>query len=560
MINRSATTIPMPLNIVGSSTFGRYPTISIEKTYNMLMSDGWMVPYAGYKIGIPASALGDGTEGRGLHTSSKLNRLIAVVNQNVYLINIIFNQQTQQVTYQNTKIGELQSSSGVVWITENNKPQICISDGISIYIYDPTLSPSFRAVSTTFIPGQVDFHDTYFLCAARADGFYTPPANNTWRLSESNDGTTWPDDAAHIGLLQTKPDNVQAVIRVPSKGNMVFVFGKTVVEPWFDVGYQLFPYQRNTSQNIDYGCLNPATIARLDEMVVWLGINEETGPIILVSQGGMPEKVSTDGIDFLLSSLQSPQDSQGFLFRQDGHILYHINFYSDNLSLFIDFASDGSKKIYHASDENLNYFIASEVAFINNQYYFLSKNNGNLYIFDTLFTTYDGKTVPRIRTCKNIRNVKQEPFIANDVGFTIETGNTDYEFQDLGDIYLITEDGKKYITEGGPVFIQSEDGIFLETEDLNLFVSEQTDTSDFFFLISEQRDIVATLPRVDLAISIDGGDHFSSYDPQILPPIGQRKNKLMWWQIGWSNDLICQFRFWGLGRFVATDGIVNIRQ
>lgn len=560
MLNRSQTTKEVPLNIVGSSTFGRYPVISIEKTYNMFESDSWLVPYAGYKLGIPSSALGGSTEGRGLHTSSKLNRLIGVFGRNVYLINIVFNQSTQQVTYQVIPIGTLQTSTGTVYIAENNKPQICISDGISIYIYDPTLSPTFQAITTNFIPGQVDFHDTYFICAAKADGFYNPPANNTWRLSASNDGTSWPDDAAHIGLLQTKPDNVQAVIRVPSKGNMVFVFGMTVVEPWFDVGYQLFPYQRNTSQNIDYGCLNPATIARLDELVVWLGINESTGPVILYSQGGMPEKVSTDGIDFLLSSLQTPSDSQGFLFRQDGHILYHINFYSDNLSLFIDFRPDGTHKIYHASDENLNYFIGSSVAFINNQYYFISKNNGNLYIFDTLFTTYDGKTIPRIRTCKNIRNIKQEAFITNDVGFTIESGNTDYEIQDLGQIYLITQDGKFIITQGAPIFIQTQDGKYIQLQNGNLLVSQQVDTTDFDYLISEQHDIEYTLPRVDLSISIDGGQHFSSYDSQYLPPIGQRANKLMWWQIGWSNDLVCQFRFYGLGRFVATDGVANIRQ
>jgi hypothetical protein len=599
MITRQQNSEAKPLNIVGSSTFGRYPKISIEKTYNMFMSDSWMVPYSGYELAISSLALGNGTEGRALHTSIKLNRLIGVFNANVYLINISFDQRTRKViASQAIKIGELQTTSGIVYISENNKPQVLLSDGTSLYIYDQTLTPNFQVITTSFIPGYIDFHDTYFLCAASADGFYNPPANNTWRLSAQNDGTTWPDDAASIGLLQTKPDNTQAVVRFPSKGNMIFVFGKTVAEPWFDVGYQLFPYQRNTSFNVDYGCLNPTTIASMDEMIVWLGINEKGGPIVFYSDGGIPKQITTDGFDYVLANMQNPSDSQAFIYRQDGHIFYHINFYTDNLSFFVDFLKDGSHKIYHACDEHGNYFIASVVAFFNNQYYFVSKNNGNLYTFDTVFSTYDGAEIPRIRTCKNIRNIQQEPFVANDCGFTIETGSTNYVPQNLGPIYLttqdkfarhfelvtqdrkplVTQDGKrlitqqvntcdtycapprKYVTEGATIFFITQDGNYLLTQDGENLVSQQNDPTDFNYLISQQPEIYQTVPRVDLSISIDGGEHFSSYDAQYLPPIGQRKSKLAWWQLGWSNDMVCQFRFWGLGRFVVTDGVVNIRQ
>jgi len=205
-------------------------------------------------------------------------------------------------------------------------------------------------VPLTFTPGYLTFHDTYFILAASNDTNYTPPANNTWRLSAQNNGLLWPSDQTGIGLLQTKPDNVQAVVRFPSKGNMIFVMGETVTEAWFDTGAQGFPYQRTNQFNIDYGCISPATVAFMDEYVVWLAQNEKSGPIILYSNGGMPEKITTDGIDFLFSTLQNPQDSQAFMYRQDGHLFYHINFYSDNLSLFYDFVT---KKIYHASDQTL---------------------------------------------------------------------------------------------------------------------------------------------------------------------------------------------------------------
>jgi hypothetical protein len=688
MITRGQNFQEIPLNIVGSSTFGRYPKISIEKTYNMFMSDNFMVTYGGYHSVIS----GLGTAGRAIHASTKLNKMVAVINENVYLVETFYNHNTAQSEGSIlTKIGTLQTSIGDVFIAENNKPQILISDNSALYVYDTSLIPladcyvattanltatysngsagvnatltnagaqsaftvdgvsppinsrilvkdqnanatfqngvyTLTTVGTgstnwiltratdyndsdlivprvtvkvtngtansgktwvqskhvltvgtdpivfvargdwsffqpvpglSFTPGYIEFHDTYFLCAARDDTFYNPPADNTWRLSAQNDGTLWLNDAASIGLLQSKPDNTQAIIRFPSRGNLIFVMGQVVTEAWIDQGLQLFPYTRSTSFNIDYGCANPNTIASMDELVVWLGQNEKSGPVIMYSTGGMPKRITTDGIDYVLSNLQTPSDAEAFMYRQDGHIFYHINFYSDNLSLFYDFNTD---KFYHACDENLNYFIAKEVAFFNDQYYFVAKDSGDIFAFDTQITTYNGKTIPRIRVPKNIRLPTQDYFIGNDAGFTIEQGETPYQMQVGAQINLMTEDNKFLITDGSLIFLQTQDGNYLTDQNDNLLISEQLNTVDFFFLVEELNEIFNSVPRIDMSVSYDGGYSFSSDMPNYLNPIGQRQNKLMWWQLGAANDMVLQFKFWGIGRFVATDGIVNIRQ
>lgn len=568
MIARGQNFKQVPINIVGSSVFGRYPKINSEHTFNMFVSDNFLVPYSGYRIAVSSSSLLNGKVGRGIYSSTKLGKLIVVIGANVFLVTINFNpMQPQQFVSQVILIGTLQTSSGIVYITENNKPQIAISDGTSIYIYDPSSSPVLQTISTPdFIPGYITFHDTYFICAAKSDSFYTPPATNTWRLSAQNDGTSWPSGSANIGLLQTKPDNIQAVVRFPSKGNMIFVMGETVTESWFDTGAQLFPYQRNNQYNIDYGCLSPGSVAYMDEIAVWLAANEKSGPIILYSTGGMPEKITTDGIDYMFSLLTAPKDSQGFLYRQDGHLFYHINFYTDNLSFFIDF---NTKKIYQASDQNLNYYIASEVSFYNNQYYFITRNNGNIFALDTIYTTYQDvdpngsvhfHEIPQIRTCKNIRLPSQEYFIVNDIGFTIETGETDYQKQSTGVIYLITQDGNKIITQGNNVFFVTQDGNYILTQDGLNIVSQQFDLTDFNYLIDQNDGFIYTTPRVDLSLSYDGGASFGNDFPYVLNGVGQRRNRLMWWQCGAGNDVVPQFKFWSIGRSVVTDGIANIRQ
>lgn len=519
MIARGNNFQQYPLDIVGSSTFGRYPKISARRTYNMFMSDNFMVPYAGYVIAENASAFMGSKSGRGIYTSTKFNSIFIVMDNNAFRVQISFDPlSSTPYTTSITFIGNLTTPSGVVYIAENNLPQIAISDGANIYIYDANNLLLTKA-DINFVPGYITFHDTYFICAAKADGNYTPVATNTWRLSQSDNGLIWLNDSASIGFLQTKPDNTQAVVRFPSKGNMILVMGQIVTESWFDTGAQLFPYQRTNQFNIDYGCLSPATVAYMDELVVWLAANEQSGPIIMYSMGGMPEKVTTDGIDYFFSQLTNPSDSQAFIYRQDGHLFYHINFYADNVSLFVDFLPDGTHKIYHACDQNLNYFIAAKVAFYGNQYYFISKNTGNLYAFDTIYTTYQDSSsndttafyeTPRYRICGNIRLISQEYRIINDIGFTIETGETQYQY--------VTS-----IVDGVPVQ-------------------------------------VPVTPSVSLSMSRDGGATFGSDFKYQLNPIGQRTNRLMWWQCGIANDAVCQFNFSGMGRFVITDGIANLRQ
>jgi hypothetical protein len=60
-------------------------------------------------------------------------------------------------------------------------------------------------------------------------------------------------------------------------------------------------------------------------------------------------------------------------------------------------------------------------------------------------------------------------------------------------------------------------------------------------------------------MSYDGGQAFGAEWAYELPAIGYRRNRLMWWQGGLVNDAVAQFRFVGFGRFVATDGVMNVR-
>lgn len=454
-----------PLNIVGSTKFGRYPKISSEQTFNMIISDGWLVPYPGH---LKVATLSSGGKGRGLYSSGRYNHMIGVSDNRVTSIS-----KNMSVKL----LGHLDTSVGNVYIDENNAGQIAICDQSSIYIFDTNVG-SLSKVSTDFIPNYIEFHDSYFIAAS----------NNEWRLSDSNNGFVWPAGAANTGLLQTKPDEIQAVVRFPGKGNMVMVFGRTVTEFWYNTGTGIFPYQKNTFNNVDYGCVNQATIATNEDKVVWVGSNEKSGVFILFTNGTEVKKVSNDGITFKLSNLKRPTECYGFCFEQYGHHFYQVSWPRDNFTLLLDFDTGD---FFTLTNQDMNAHIAKRIAFFNNKYYFVSDFDDGLYEISSDYDTYDGMTIPRIRVCSNIRLPDQSKFVVSSVQMTLQQGNS------------------------------------------------------------------SEIQRVDFSMSKDGGESFSNYVGMDLNRLGDRRNRFYVNSLGWANDFVPQFRFWGKSNFVVTNGTVN---
>jgi len=513
----------IPLNIAGGTKFGRYPKISIEQTYNMMISDGWLVSFPAYSKVLFNNPNG---VGRRIFTSTRWGRMIAVVDNKVYAIASNLSVQALDFT--------LNTNSGDVFIDENNNYQIAICDQENIWIYNWQTGV---AINTTldFLPGYITYHDTYFISvdASVYQGQTAPLGNSTWRLSDSGNGLTWPDE--FTGAIQTKPDYAKAVVRIPGRGNQIFLQGNNVTEQWYDVGAPIFPYQKSTTANIDYGLVNPSTIAETDNLVAWLGQNEKSGLAILFSTGGEVQQISTDGINFKLGEVNVPTSSYGFCFKQYGHVFYVISFYdpSDNFSYAYDFLED---KFYTLTDEHFNVYIVKNICFFNNTYYFVSIRDGNIYELDGRFTTYNYGNglefeVPCVRICPNIRYPDASYFSINNITFTVEQG-TDLSAKSQPVFVLGSEDSHFYIA--------TQNNQLIGTESVLNYEAQQGQ------------------PAIDLALSKNGGMSFGSYERKTLNPVGDYKNRLVWWQGGAANDVVCKFRFVSFGRKVAADGEVII--
>lgn len=525
-----------PLNIVGSNTFGRNPKMSSEQTFNMIISDGWLVDSTGYKkiLNLPQKGIG-----RGIFTSVRGGFMIAVVNNTVYRISGPPNFLTAQQLF------KLNTFYGDITIDENVASEIGICDGQAVWIYNWRTNTSQAAVlpingntQQTITPGYITYHDGYFIVPDLT--------SSNWYLSKQNHGLIWDWGAGStyvFGAIQTKPTNAVAVLRAPGRGSLIYVFGLTVVELWQDTGAQLFPYQRNSSASIDYGCLSSTTIAAMDNYVAFLGANEKSGPAILVSAGGNFERLSTDGIDFKLADLHAPETSYAFFYRIDGHVFYQITFYDprDNYTLIYDF---NTKKFFYATDENMNFHIAEAVAFFNDTYYFVSLRDTGIYELNSKYTQYDYTDpsssdsvvkeylIPRVRICNSIEEDDTGPRVINRLTFPMEQGVDQYF--EMSEMY----------------FASSEDGFVIAQEAAPGYIGDW---------VSQEIRIESYAPRIDLTMSKDSGQTFGNASQHFLSTQGNRKNRVMFWNLGQVNDFVVQLRFWSKARVTVGNGLVEVR-
>lgn len=530
-----------PVAVVGSSSFGRYQKISSAKTYNMFISDEWLINTAGYQKILEILPQG---QGRGFFVSTRGNLIVAVINSFVYSISTNFVV---------TPIGNLNTQFGEVTIDENLNSQICIVDGLNAWIYNYVSGPfiTLQTISGTLIPNYVEYINTYFMF-----GNANLSTNGAaWYIYEFSTPTTITQVLNGQFALQSKPDFALAVVRLPGQSSNVLVFGKTVTEVWTNVG-GIPKFRKNSTINIDYGVASVSTIARSDTYVAWLGVNENNSPVIMVYTGQGATALSTDGIDYQLSQIQFPAQSTAMMYRQDGHLFYQLTFFNpaDNLTILYDF---NTQKFFNLTDFNVDYHPAREYILFQGDIYFISLKNGSIYQSSTDFTTYNENVqaaaiqdptlnleIPRTRIIETYRSENSEQFRVNSFEFTMEQGNdinvTPISLLGNEDL-LITEDqflppDDIIITEVGIPIGDEDSGAGIGLGDLP----------------------IPYRPRVDMTISRDGGITWSNTVKRDLNPIGVRQNIINWENMGSCNSITIKLRFWGTSRFVVYNGMMQI--
>lgn len=540
---------PVPVNVVGSSKFGVYPKISLEKTYNMYMSDDWLINYYGYKKVAEYTSVG---KGRGAYYSTRLDLNVIIIGTAVFIVSTGLGA---------TNIGNIENSTDEISIAENLAGQIAICDQNALYIIDTTAGYSLTKQifgtsgypTATVIPGYVFYHNSFFIVTS------TPQSSDSsnWYIFEPVSGNNTKVQLASGSSeatkpIQTKPDHCIAGCRIPGGGNNILLLGSSVGEIWTNVSEVTF-YRRVQSMNLDFGIASIETLAQDERYIMFLAQNSDNKYFLVLMSGNSWKAISTDGIDHLIESFYSPETSTAFFYRQDGHLFYQITFYDerDNISLFYDVTAD---VFYHTCDEKYDYHPARQCITFDNKAYFISLNDGCLYEMNSTYTTYDytladnneernqnnddsGFVIPRIRIMKAVRKTDCSIFTAIRFSFWLEQGITNFSDIDADNEIcfgaLITEDGANYIIAENGDIILAEGGYCIPN--LNR-------------------------PSVDLSFSKNGGQSFSTIVRNYLNTQGHYRNTINWNELGFCNEIILKLRFNSLNRVVCGPGTLEIYQ
>jgi hypothetical protein len=324
---------------------------------------------------------------RGLYTSSD-DRLFAVCENKFYEIG-----EGGAYPY-----GALNTTTGQVYFADNGN-QLVLTDGVYGYIFDlkkwTDSADVIREAGTfTRIPdaafpggGRVAFINGVFVV--------NKPNSGEFRYSDPYDGRVW--NALNHYNAEGAPDGLLA--NIVSK-NELWLIGKQTSEVWYMTGDAEDPFARVHGALNNIGTAAADSVATNGNTVFWLGSNAAGQGVVWAATGYNPERISTHGVEYLISGLSRIDDAVGYCYQQEGHAFYVLNFLTGGKTLVYDQTTG----LWHERA----YFDATNGVFQSHpvtchsawkgQNFVGGYRNGKIYTFDFDTYTDDGETIKRVRT------------------------------------------------------------------------------------------------------------------------------------------------------------------
>lgn len=404
--------------LVGS--FNRYPELDFdgEDTVNLF----WVKDPKGKKGGALFNTPGtkfivDLAEGsveptRALFTLG--NQMFGVFGSGVYYFD------AAQVP---NLIGTMGTNDGYVSIATNNADQIIFVDGQKGYVYNVLTGVFGEITDPDFptLPINVAYLDTYFVIPSAE--------SQTFQLSANNDGTSW-NGFLDTAQIQTYPGVNMGVGVVNER---LYFFKNNSTEIWYNPGDADFPLRKDTNLIFNYGCLSTASIVSDYGYLLWLAQDNSGAASVMLTTGYMPQRVSTKAVEATIGTFTNPADVQCYLYKEEGHIFYVMNWTTDDYTLVLDITENEWHRMEMqakppiASDPSYGKtrHVGSCHAFFNDAHYIGSYKNQILYEFSRQFASNAGEPIRRIRTGSPFADPLYRPMQINRFQVDIVTGIAD---------------------------------------------------------------------------------------------------------------------------------------
>lgn len=222
--------------------------------------------------------------------------------------------------------GTLNTGSQTLSIAENGS-QIIIVDGVNGYTFELS-SNIFAEISDPDFPNGttiVRFMDGYFIV--------NKPGGAAFAISGINDGSSW--DALDFAVASSNPDDLISLIA--DRGNL-WLFGNISTEVYLNTGAASFPFERIDGAVIQTGCEAPHTVQKVDNTIVWLGVDEQGRGVVWKADGYNAVRISTQAIERKIAESDIREASYAWVYHQQGHVFYCLQVRGLDTTLVYDFA------------------------------------------------------------------------------------------------------------------------------------------------------------------------------------------------------------------------------
>lgn len=163
------------------------------------------------------------------------------------------------------------------------------------------------------IPAQVRYADGFFFCLFAN--------SNQIQASNPGDGSTW--EGVSFTNVSVFPDNVSAIFE---NQRLLWVFGTTATQPYFNSGNFPFPYDVIQGAKVEQGIAAPASPVKADNSLLWMGQDERGSGIFWRANGYTPQRVSTHAMEYEWSTYPTIADLVTYSYQEQGHTFVVLNF------------------------------------------------------------------------------------------------------------------------------------------------------------------------------------------------------------------------------------------
>ena len=276
--------------------------------------------------------------------------------------------------------------------------ELFITSGDTGYVLDLATNVLTSEVSDVTMGG---FMDGYFIALDNA--------SSTIKISDLLDGKTW--DGTQIAQRSTASDPWRAML---VKYPRVWLIGEHTGDVWYNAGTSPFPFAPIQGVQIPYGIAAPFSMITVGPAIMWLTHNQNGDGQVVEALGYAPTVVSTEPLEYALSTYARIDDAVAWSYQDQGHEFYVLNFPAANKT----WCYDRTEGMWHERASRDTETGALEVwgpqyhALVFNQHLVLHAGNGTIYrMAHDLYADSDGEGLARLRVPPILANEQKRMFI-----------------------------------------------------------------------------------------------------------------------------------------------------